>query len=149
MRDASARRAAHTGVVTREHRGDDPNPSPPNPNPSPNPNPNLVTPGEPRRAVPHETVEAIIDLVEAHYLHDFFAVQMVFFILVLYTSFSRTECPCPKTYAGREESGEEEDETVSVQYRRPPGPRAGDSPEPLRYWFQAGHRPVTRDQVAN
>ena len=100
--------------------------------------------GEPRRAVPHETVEAIIDLVEAHYLHDFFAVQMVFFILVLYTSFSRTECPCPKTYAGREESGEEEDETVSVQYRRPPGPRAGDSPEPLRYWFQAGHRPPSR-----
>ena len=59
-------------------------------------------PGEPRRAVPHETIEAIIDLVEARYLHDIFAVQMVFLILVLYYSFSRTECPCPKTYAGRE-----------------------------------------------
>ena len=59
-------------------------------------------PGEPRRAVPHETIEAIIDLVEAKYLHDLFAVQMVFLILVLYYSFSRTECPCPKTYAGRE-----------------------------------------------
>ena len=45
---------------------------------------------------------AIIDLVEAKYLHDLFAVQMVFLILVLYYSFSRTECPCPKTYAGRE-----------------------------------------------
>jgi len=59
-------------------------------------------PGEPRRAVPHDTIEAIIDLVEARYLHDLFAVQMVFLILVLYYSFSRTECPCPKTYAGRE-----------------------------------------------
>ena len=59
-------------------------------------------PGEPRRAVPHAVVEAIIDMVEARYLHDFFAVQMVFLILVLYYSFSRTECPCPKSYAGRE-----------------------------------------------
>jgi hypothetical protein len=50
-------------------------------------------PGEPRRAVPHETIEAIIDLVEARYLHDIFAVQMVF--LVLYDSFSHTEFPCP------------------------------------------------------
>ena len=40
-------------------------------------------------------------MVEARYLHDFFAVQMVFLILVLYYSFSRTECPCP-TYTGRE-----------------------------------------------
>ena len=47
-------------------------------------------PGEPRRAVPHAVVEAIIDMVEARYLHDFFAVQMVFLILVLYYSFSRT-----------------------------------------------------------
>ena len=59
-------------------------------------------PGEPRRAVPHAVVEAIIDMVEARYLHDFFAVQMVFLILVLYYSFSRTECPCPKSFAGRE-----------------------------------------------
>ena len=60
-------------------------------------------PGEPRRAVPHDTIEAIIDLVEARYLHDLFAVQMVFLILVLYYSFSRrSECPCPKTYTGRE-----------------------------------------------
>ena len=59
-------------------------------------------PGEPRRAVPHAVVEAIIDMVEARYLHDFFAVQMVFLILVLYYSFSRTECPCPKSYSGRE-----------------------------------------------
>ena len=55
----------------------------------------LRVPGEPRRAVPHAVVEAIIDMVEARYLHDFFAVQMVFLILVLYYSFSRTECPCP------------------------------------------------------
>ena len=41
-------------------------------------------------------------MVEARYLHDFFAVQMVFLILVLYYSFSRTECPCPKSYTGRE-----------------------------------------------
>ena len=59
-------------------------------------------PCEPRRAVPHTIVEAIIDMVEARYLHDFFAVQMVFLILVLYYSFSRTECPCPKSYSGRE-----------------------------------------------
>jgi hypothetical protein len=52
-----------------------------------------LVPGEPRRAVPHETIEAIIDLVEARYLHDIFAVQMVF--LVLYDSFSHTEFPCP------------------------------------------------------
>jgi hypothetical protein len=59
-------------------------------------------PGEPRRAVRHAVVEAIVDMVEARYLHDFFAVQMVFLILVLYYSFSRTECPCPKSYTGRE-----------------------------------------------
>ena len=59
-------------------------------------------PGEPRRAVPHAVVEAIIDMVEARYLHDFFAVQMVFLVLVLYYSFSRTECPCPKSFTGRE-----------------------------------------------
>ena len=64
--------------------------------------PTLGVPGEPRRAVPHAVVEAIIDMVEARYLHDFFAVQMVFLILVLYYSFSRTECPCPKSYTGRE-----------------------------------------------
>ena len=32
----------------------------------------------------------------SRYLHDFFL------ILVLYYSFSRTECPCPKSYSGRE-----------------------------------------------
>ena len=70
-------------------------------------------PGEPRRAVPHETIEAIIDLVEARYLHDLFAVQMVFLILVLYYSFSRTECPCPKTYTGRDSFDEMRHWTVS------------------------------------
>ena len=70
-------------------------------------------PGEPRRAVPHETIEAIIDLVEARYLHDLFAVQMVFLILVLYYSFSRTECPCPKTYTGRDSFDEARHWTVS------------------------------------
>ena len=35
-------------------------------------------------------------------MHDLFTVQMVFLGALLYYSFSRTECPCPKTYAGRE-----------------------------------------------
>ena len=46
----------------------------------------------------HRTIEAIIDLVEARYLHDLFAVQMVFLILVLYDSFSHTEFPCPDIF---------------------------------------------------
>ena len=56
-------------------------------------------PGEPRRATPHSVIEAILDVVR---LDDFFEVQFAFFMLVLYFSFSRTECPCPKTYKGRE-----------------------------------------------
>ena len=56
--------------------------------------------GEPRRRVPLSTVEAILDCCD---LLSFMAVQFCFFMLLCLFSFSRSECPCPKVFAGRDQ----------------------------------------------
>ena len=55
------------------------------------------TPGEPRRAVPLETLRKALELVD---LDDFVEVQHALFVVVLLFTFSRSECPCPKAFTG-------------------------------------------------
>ena len=62
-------------------------------------------PAEPRRRCPIEVVEKILDAIN---LNSFWEVQLALLILVCLFTFSRTECPCPKTYAGRESFDAEE-----------------------------------------
>ena len=59
-------------------------------------------PTEPRRRCPVEVVQRILRFILDHHSDSFFWVQMGFLILVLLYTFSRSECPCPKTFAGRE-----------------------------------------------
>ena len=56
-------------------------------------------PTEPRRRCPVEVVSRILDAIN---LSSFVEVQLAFIILVLLYTFSRTECPCPKTFEGRD-----------------------------------------------
>ena len=56
-------------------------------------------PGEPHKAVPWEVIEAIIDDTDKG---DFGEVQFVVIMLTLLHTFSRTECPCPKSFTGAE-----------------------------------------------
>ena len=56
--------------------------------------------GEPRRRL---TVEALKDCLEACDESSFADVQYALFILILYFTFSRTECPCPKTWTGKQQ----------------------------------------------
>ena len=56
-------------------------------------------PAEPRRRCPRSVVEKILDATD---LHSFREVQLAFIVLCLLYTFSRTECPCPKTFDGRE-----------------------------------------------
>ena len=53
----------------------------------------------PRRRCPVDVVGRILDAVN---LNSFVEVQLAFIILVLLYTFSRTECPCPKAFSGRE-----------------------------------------------
>ena len=55
-------------------------------------------PHEPHRAASLEVVGKIIADADQS---DFEDVQFVAFMLTLLYSFSRSECPCPKTYTGR------------------------------------------------
>jgi hypothetical protein len=57
------------------------------------------TPGEPRRALPTAVIMAIGETID---LSNFSDVQFFFFCLILYFTFSRSECPCPKHYTGPE-----------------------------------------------
>eukprot|EP00966_Prymnesium_polylepis_P002223 51233-Prymnesium_polylepis.1 len=41
-------------------------------------------------------------IVEATDRSDFGSVQLTLFIRVLLYTFSRSECPCPKSYSGRD-----------------------------------------------
>ena len=59
-------------------------------------------PGEPRKRLPVAVVEKIIDYTLEHHLDDFEWVQFVFLLLTLLYSFSRSECPCPKSHQGVE-----------------------------------------------
>ena len=55
-------------------------------------------PAEPRKAIPVAVVEAILDAAD----DSFKSVQLVFLILLLAYTFSRTECPLPKSHKGDE-----------------------------------------------
>ena len=61
-----------------------------------------AVPGEPRKRLPVAVVEKIIDYTLEHHLDDFEWVQFVFLLLTLLYSFSRSECPCPKSHQGVE-----------------------------------------------
>ena len=56
-------------------------------------------PGEPRRQTPIHVVEAILDSIDEA---NFVDVQFRVLLLALLYTFSRSECPCPKSYEGRE-----------------------------------------------
>ena len=56
-------------------------------------------PSEPRRRCSVDVVAKVLDAIN---LNSFWEVQLAFIILVLLYTFSRTECPCPKTFSGRE-----------------------------------------------
>ena len=56
-------------------------------------------PHEPRRAVPLELLERMADSID---LASFRWVQFMFFVVVLLFTFSRSECPCPKNFTGKE-----------------------------------------------
>ena len=56
-------------------------------------------PAEPRRRCPVGVVEKILDATN---FNSFKEVQLAFIILCLLYTFSRVECPCPKTFDGRE-----------------------------------------------
>ena len=56
-------------------------------------------PVEPRRAVP---IALIYKMLAAVNLHVFWEVQFAFFLLILLFTFSRSECPCPKSFTGRD-----------------------------------------------
>ena len=55
--------------------------------------------GEPRKQVPLETVRAILASLDPNAFED---AQLGLMMLVLLFTFSRTECPCPKTWTGRD-----------------------------------------------
>ena len=56
-----------------------------------------AVPAEPRKEVPLAVVRAILEALDQESLED---VQFGFFLLVLLFTFSRAECPCPKTFDG-------------------------------------------------
>lgn len=55
--------------------------------------------GEPRREIPLALLEKVASAVHAN---CFWQVNAFFLLLIMYFTFSRSECPCPKTYTGRE-----------------------------------------------
>ena len=57
-------------------------------------------PSEPRKATPLKVIEAILDALDQDRFED---VQFRFFLLTLLFTFSRSECPCPKVFKGRNE----------------------------------------------
>ena len=54
-------------------------------------------PSEPRAAVPLEVIDAILDSLDRTVFEE---ANLGFLILVNLLTFSRTECPCPKTWDG-------------------------------------------------
>ena len=54
-------------------------------------------PGEPRRALPMEVIQRILEDTDEASFED---VCFSFFIVLLLFTFSRSECPCPKTFEG-------------------------------------------------
>ena len=60
-----------------------------------------VVPVEPRRAIPRDVIRAML-LECLRHRDDFWYVNFGFFVLILYFTFSRSECPCPKHFTGSE-----------------------------------------------
>lgn len=56
-------------------------------------------PHEPRRAIP---LALVVSMAEAANVDCFWEVQFIFFVVVLLFTFSRAECPCPKSFEGRD-----------------------------------------------
>lgn len=56
-----------------------------------------AVPGEPRKMFPLETLESILDALDPK---DFKDATLGLLLLVLLFTFSRTECPCPKSWNG-------------------------------------------------
>ena len=54
--------------------------------------------GEPREMVPLEVLTRVLDLLWSR--DDFVSIQLGLILLILFFTFSRTECPCPKTWEG-------------------------------------------------
>ena len=67
-------------------------------------------PNEPRKRVPAEQVRKMAADTD---LTSFVDVQQTFLQLVLLYTFSRTECPCPKTFTGRQSYDEAEHWSVA------------------------------------
>ena len=51
--------------------------------------------GEPRKALPMEVIQRVLEDTDETSFQD---VCFAFFLVVLFFTFSRTECPCPKTF---------------------------------------------------
>ena len=59
-------------------------------------------PGTPRKRIEHSVIDALLrDIYENHW-DSRIRVQLGLVVLVLYFTFSRTECPCPKTFSGQD-----------------------------------------------
>jgi hypothetical protein len=56
-------------------------------------------PHEPRRALPMRLILAMLATVD---MDEFWEVQFAFFLIILLGTFSRSECPCPKTFTGKD-----------------------------------------------
>ena len=56
-------------------------------------------PHEPRRALPLRLIIAMLATID---VDVFWEVQFAVFMLILLGTFSRSECPCPKTFTGKE-----------------------------------------------
>ena len=56
-------------------------------------------PHEPRRALPMRLILAMLATVD---MNVFWEVQFAFFLIILLGTFSRSECPCPKTFTGKD-----------------------------------------------
>ena len=56
-------------------------------------------PSEPRRAIPKALLRRMLETVN---VNVFWEVQWALFVLILFFTFSRTECPCPKNFTGEE-----------------------------------------------
>ena len=54
-------------------------------------------PHEPRREIPVELIQAMLEAVD---LTSFSEVNFALFIVILFFTFSRSECPCPKHFTG-------------------------------------------------
>ena len=55
-------------------------------------------PGTPRKRIEHSVIDALLRDIYTNHWDSRVRVQLGLVVLVLYFTFSRTECPCPKTF---------------------------------------------------